>query len=108
MQQENELNYKDVGARIKRLRMQAGISQIELAKAINVSQTHMSNIENGNTGISLWTAVRISRKLGCSIDNFADSEKYSDKQAETDRPEKYIDIEDLIAALRLVNRERKI
>lgn len=108
MEQEGELNYKDVGARIKRLRMKAGISQIELAKAINVSQTHMSNIENGNTGISLWTAVRISRKLGCSIDNFADAEKYSEEQAEIERPEKYIDIEDLIAALRLVNRERKI
>lgn len=108
MQEENNINYKKIGERIRKLRIQRGISQIELARAIDVSQTHMSNIENGNTGISLWTAVRISRKLGCSIDNFADAEKYSEEQAEIERPEKYIDIEDLIAALRLVNRERKI
>ena len=104
---QQEINYKDVGARIKRLRMQAGISQIELAKAINVSQTHMSNIENGNTGISLGTAVRISRTLGCSIDSFADAEKYSDEPKAAEKLEKYIDIEDLIAALRLINRESK-
>ena len=101
--------------------MQAGISQIELAKAINVSQTHMSNIENGNTGISLGTAVRISRTLGislgtavrisrtlgCSVDSFADAEKYSDEPKAAEKLEKYIDIEDLIAALRLINRESK-
>ena len=105
MQDENNINYKKIGERIKRLRIQKGISQIELARVIDVSQTHMSNIENGNTGISLWTAVKISRGLDCSIDSFADEEKYSDEPKAADRLEKYIDIEDLIAALRLINRE---
>ena len=65
MQQKNNINYKNIGERIRKLRIQNGISQIELAKAIDVSQTHMSNIENGNTGISLksagcWNAVLIA------------------------------------------------
>lgn len=105
MEQENSLNNKKVGERIRKLRIQKGISQIELARAIAVSQTHMSNIEKGHAGISLWTAVKISRVLGCSIDSFADAEKYSDEPKAADRLEKYIDIEDLIAALRLINRE---
>lgn len=107
MQGENNINYKKIGERIRKLRIQRGISQIELARAIDVSQTHMSNIENGNTGISLWTAVKISRALKCSIDNFADEERYSDEPKAAEKLGKYIDIEDLIAALMLINRESK-
>lgn len=107
MQRESEINYKEVGAKIKKLRMQAGISQIELAKAINVSQTHMSNIENGNTGISLETAVKISRKLECSIDSFADKEKYEQKEKVSCNADNLIDIDDLIAALKLISRGNK-
>ncbi len=102
MQQEHELDYKAVGARIKKLRIQLGLTQTELARAIGVSQTHMSNIENGNSGISLGTAVKISRKLGCSIDSFAAEEKYGSEQVNTGGG---IDMDDLITALRLIGRK---
>lgn len=101
MQKENNINYKKIGGRIRKLRIQKGISQIELAKAIEVSQTHMSNIEKGNTGISLWTAVKISRVLDCSIDSFADEERYDSGKDQT--AEGKIDVEDLIEALRMVS-----
>lgn len=61
----------------------------------------MSNIENGNTGISLWTAVKISRVLECSIDSFAEEEKF-DRDKKKDAEGK-IGIEELIEALRLVS-----
>ena len=67
----------------------------------------MSNIEKGNTGISLWTAVKISRVLGCSIESFADEERYDGKKEKAVAGK--IDVEDLIEALRLVswkNRNR--
>lgn len=107
MQCENVINYKKIGDNIRKLRIQHGITQIELAKAIGISQTHMSNIEKGNTGISLWTAVKISRVLQCSIDCFADEEKYKkiDRQNDFNK----IDIRDFIEALQQVsmkNRER--
>lgn len=85
--------------------MQKGISQIELAKAIDVSQTDMSNIENGNAGLSLCTAVKIARVLNCSIDRFADEDKYdsSDKQNSDKRNPKYvIDLDDLADALKFI------
>lgn len=107
MQEENNINYKKIGERIRKLRIQIGISQIELARAIDVSQTHMSNIENGNTGISLWTAVKISRVLGCSIDSFADEERYTKEQKDTVDSDNRIDIDDLIAALKLISRENR-
>ena len=107
MQEENNINYKKIGARIKMLRIQKGISQIELARAIAVSQTHMSNIENGNTGISLWTAVKIIRELGCSIDSFADEERYTKEQKDAADSDNSIDIDELIAALKLISRKNK-
>lgn len=107
MQNEDNINYKKIGALIRKLRIQKGISQIELARAIDVSQTHMSNIENGNTGISLWTAVKISRVLDCSIDSFADEERYAKEQKYTVNSDNRIDIDDLIVALKLISRENR-
>ena len=101
MQEENNINYKKIGERIRKLRIQRGISQIELARAIDVSQTHMSNIKNGNTGISLWTAVKIIRELGCSIDSFADEERYNSENEKA--ADAKIDIEDLIKALKIIS-----
>lgn len=107
MEQKHTLDNKKVGERIRKLRIQKGISQIELARAIAVSQTHMSNIEKGHAGISLWTAVKISRELGCSIDSFADEEKYTKEQKDSVNSDNRIDRDDLIAALKLISRENK-
>ena len=104
MESGKDLNYKQVGERIKRLRIQKGISQTELAQEIGISQTHMSNIENGNAGISLWTAVKISRVLECSIDSFADEEKQEDKNKKNEGNGK-IDLADLIEALKIVSKK---
>lgn len=105
MQKENDISCKKIGGCIRKIRIQKGISQIELAKAIDVSQTHMSNIENGNTGLSLWTAVKIAWALDCSIDQFADEDRYdgSDKQNSDKRNPKYvIDLDDLADALKFI------
>ena len=48
-----ELNYKEIGLRIKTLRLKNNIYQTVLAKEIGVSQTHMSNIESGRAGLTL-------------------------------------------------------
>lgn len=100
MEKETDINCKKIGSCIKKMRMQKGISQIELAKAIGVSQTHMSNIENGNTGISLWTAVKISRILDCSIEQFADEERFNSEKKI--RSKHLIDIADLAEALKFI------
>ena len=67
----------------------------------------MSNIENGYTGISLLTAVKISRALDCSIDSFADEERYTKDQKDAADSDNSIDIDELIAALKLISRKNK-
>lgn len=59
---------KVIGANVRKIRISRGITQIQLAKLLEISQTHMSNIENGNTGISLSTAMKIGKCLQFSID----------------------------------------
>lgn len=100
MEEESIIDNKKIGSCIKKIRIQRGISQIELAKAIDVSQTHMSNIENGNTGISLCTAVKISRILNCSIEEFVDEDRCH--VLDNQKPKYVIDLSDLVEALKLI------
>lgn len=67
MQDLQEL--KSIGLNIKTMRTRVNISQYMLARNINISQTHLSNIENGKTGVSLGIAIRISKCLNCSLDS---------------------------------------
>ena len=63
----NELDYKGMGFRIKGLRLQKGIHQIQLAKSLDISQTHMSNIESGRAGITLENLVKMCDIFGCDL-----------------------------------------
>ena len=59
-----ELNYKEIGLRIKTLRLKNNIYQTVLAKEIGVSQTHMSNIESASSNfVSTENAVNSVRGI---------------------------------------------
>ncbi len=47
-----EKELQKIGHRIKLLRIENKISQKVLAKKLCISQTHLSNIENGRVGLS--------------------------------------------------------
>lgn len=59
------LNYIDIGKRIREERSNRAVSQEKLAEQVGISLTHMSNIENANTKLSLPVFVRIANALGC-------------------------------------------
>ena len=63
-----ELNYKEIGMRIKTMRLKNNIYQTVLAKEIGISQTHMSNIEGGRAGLTLENLVKMVIIFNCSID----------------------------------------
>lgn len=60
-----EINYKDIGIRIKQERFNQNITQEKLAEISGISITHMSNIENANTKLSLPVLVNIANALNC-------------------------------------------
>lgn len=64
-----ELDYKAIGKRIKIARIQKDMTQEKLAEAIELSPTHLSNIERGCGKISLTTLVNIANALSVTVDD---------------------------------------
>ena len=63
-----------IGARIKQLRAAKGMTQAELAEAVHISRTHMSNIEapNTKTSISLNLLFDIAEALDIPVKELFD------------------------------------
>ena len=64
-----ELDYKAIGKRIKIARIKADLTQERLAEMIELSPTHMSNIETGTTRVSLTTIVSLANALSATVDD---------------------------------------
>ncbi len=64
-----ELDYKAIGKRIKIARINADMTQEALAGKVDLSPSHMSNIETGTTKVSLTTIVNIANALSVTVDD---------------------------------------
>lgn len=60
------------GATIKRLRLEKGLTQEQLATIAQLSQPTLSQYESGRVTPSLQAAKRIARALGVSLDSLID------------------------------------
>lgn len=63
------MNYYEIGQRIRSYRREKGLSQEQLAEKVNISVTHMSHIETGNTKLSLPVLVDIAGALQVGADD---------------------------------------
>lgn len=57
-----ELDYKDIGQRVKMFRRSRGLSQQALAEISNQEPSNISHIERGATKLSLPTLVNIAMR----------------------------------------------
>lgn len=74
MTRKRQNQYRQLGLTIAYYRKLKGITQIQLAEIINVSRTHISNLEAPNMvkSISLEKLFDISDALDVPIKNFFD------------------------------------
>ena len=63
-----DVNYFDIGIRVKAQRLKLGISQEKLAELTDLSVSHMSAIETGATKLGLPTIVKVANALNVSVD----------------------------------------
>ncbi|HBG0928531.1 TPA: helix-turn-helix transcriptional regulator [Clostridioides difficile] len=63
-----ELDFKAIGKRIKIARINQNMTQETVADKIGVTPQHVSNIETGNSSVSLTTLVAIANLLKVSAD----------------------------------------
>lgn len=71
MNEKRQQEYKMIGLNIAYYRKLKGLTQLQLAEKINISRTHMSNIEAPNmpTSISLQTLLDIADILEIPVAN---------------------------------------
>ena len=80
-----ELDYKAISKRIKIARIKADLTQERLAEMVEISPTHMSNIETGTTRVSLTAIVSLANALSVMVDDLlCDSVVKSKVQFEKD------------------------
>lgn len=70
----DELNFKEIGAKIRNRRKSLGITQEFIANKLDVNPSHISNIECGRANPSLTALVKIANILQCSVDCFISGE----------------------------------
>ena len=70
MTEKRKQEYKMIGLNIAYYRKLKGLTQLQLAESINISRTHMSNIEAPNmpTSVSLETLMDIADTLEIPIE----------------------------------------
>jgi transcriptional regulator with XRE-family HTH domain len=59
-----------IGLRIKQLRANAGLTQDQLAYAINLSRSYLAEVETGKRNISIVNLERICDGLQVSLTDF--------------------------------------
>ena len=73
------MDYKRLGKRIRKERLQLNLTQAQLAEAVDISDTYMGAIERGERSLYLDTLVRLANRLGVTVDYLlADSVSDSD------------------------------
>lgn len=84
--------------KIKVLRQERRIQQTELAQAVGISQTHLSNIENGKSAVTLENLLKIRSALDCKMkDFFNESDEINDK--------KDYSVQDVLNVLEIMNKK---
>lgn len=98
-----EINYKQLGKKIKERRKDLKMTQERLASDLNVNPSHISNIENARSYPSLTALFTISNSLKCGID-YLIGDQYTFEAKNS--PEQYID-KKLSKALQYCSQDKK-
>ena len=64
-----EIDYRAIGSRIRKYRLERGLSQEAVSERADLTPAHYSHIERGNTKPSLPTLIRIANVFDVSIDD---------------------------------------
>lgn len=59
---------KEIGKRIDFIRIEKNISKSDFAKLLNISFQHLSQVINGENGLSIEKVIELSNKTGYSTD----------------------------------------
>ena len=96
---KNSINYEKLGLRIKEARLNKNLTQENIADYVGCNVSHISNIENNHTKVSLNALLAIANALNTSIDSLL-SEQYDNSSLALDNA--------IIKALKDLDYEKKL
>ena len=65
----DKFDNEKLAARVKELRLQMGLTQNQVAKALHVTPGYISNVENNRTAMSLRMLTYYARLSGITLDS---------------------------------------
>jgi len=65
---DSKLSKADIGARVRALRDERGLTQAKLAAAMGLTQSNVSAMERGDRGLTIHQAVKLAHILHVTID----------------------------------------
>ena len=74
------LDFENIGKKIKEKRISKGLTQDYIANMADVNTSHISNIENNRVKVSLTTLVQICNALDVTVDYIL-SDEYMDSDS---------------------------
>lgn len=95
---QQEIDYKELGLRIKQIRQSQNLTQDSLAEMVSCNTSHISNIENNHTKVSLNVLLAIANALNTSIDYLL-SNQYENSSMALDN--------EILRAIRNCDNEKK-
>ena len=65
----NQIDFENLGTKIKELRIQMNLTQAEVASALDVTPGYISNVENNRTAMSLRILIFYAKLFDISLDS---------------------------------------
>jgi transcriptional regulator with XRE-family HTH domain len=65
---DSKLSKADIGARVRSLRDERGLTQAKLAAALGLTQSNVSAMERGDRGLTIHQAVKLAKILHVTVD----------------------------------------
>ena len=56
------------GENMKKVRLEKGMSQGDICRALGLDRAYISNVENGKQNLTISTMEKVAKSLGVSID----------------------------------------
>jgi transcriptional regulator with XRE-family HTH domain len=69
-----------LGAALRRLRVQAGLTQRELGERAQIGVSYLSQLENGHRGVGWHSVTRLLAGIGADLHQLADAIAEVEKQ----------------------------
>jgi len=56
------------GENMKKIRLEKGMSQGDICRALSLDRAYISNVENGKQNLTISTMEKVAKALGVSVD----------------------------------------